>query len=108
MAEARAIGDLAELTQAHQAPRGLWSDAFRRLIRNRLAMAALILLSVLAFLAIAGNTVGWVQRYDPTYQDYSVVKTGPSWITFFGTANLGRDNWARGLEGLLSWPQVGF
>ena len=108
MAEARVISVYGELAEAAGPPRGLWSDAFRRLIRNRLAMAALILLSVLAVLAIAGNTVGWVQRYDPTYQDYSVEKTCPSWDHFFGTDNLGRDNWARVLEGLLISLQVGF
>src|SRR3989304_1329300 len=108
MAEARAIPGLEELAEAAGPPRGLWSDAFRRLIRNRLAMPALILLSVLAVLAIAGNTIDWVQRYEPTYQDYSVVKTGPSWDHFFGTDNLGRDNWARVLEGLLISLQVGF
>src|SRR3990172_9240157 len=108
MAEARAIGVYAELAEAAGPPRGLWSDAFRRLVRNRLAMAALVLLTVLAVLAVAGNTVGWVQRYDPTFQDYSVVKTGPSWDHFFGTDNLGRDNWSRVLEGLLISLQVGF
>src|SRR3972149_7693355 len=80
MAEAEALAsieDFAEVAAGRE--RGLWSDAYRRLIRNRLAMAGLIVLAVLAVLAIAGNTIDWVQRYDPTFQDYAVVKTGPSW-----------------------------
>ena len=88
--------------------RGLWSDAWHRLIRNRFAMVALILLSVLIVLAIAGNYVHAVQRYDPTDQDYSVVRTPPTWDHFFGTDNLGRDNWARVLQGLLISLEVGF
>jgi hypothetical protein len=35
--------------------RGLWSDAFRRLSRNRLAVAALIFIVVLAVLAVAAD-----------------------------------------------------
>src|SRR3990172_4191605 len=109
MAEAEALASIEDFAEVAAGPeRGLWSDAYRRLIRNRLAMAGLIVLSVLAVLAIAGNTIDWVQRYDPTFQDYSVVKTGPSWDHFFGTDNLGRDNWARVLEGLLISLQVGF
>ena len=107
MAEAEAITAYEGLTVAAGRTRGLWSDAFRRLISNRLAMAALVVLSVLAALAIAGNTIDWVQRYEPTYQDYTVIRTGPSWDHFFGTDNLGRDSWARVLEGLLISLQVG-
>ncbi|MEE8346591.1 MAG: ABC transporter permease [Dehalococcoidia bacterium] len=108
MTEADALAPIEGLEEAaagHE--RGLWSDAFRRLIRNRLAMGALIVLAVLGVLAVTGNTIGWVQRYDPTYQDYSALKEGPSWGHFFGTDNLGRDNWARVLEGLLISLQVG-
>src|SRR3990172_1596124 len=109
MAEAEALASIEDFAEVAAGPeRGLWSDAYRRLIRNRLAMAGLIVLSVLAVLAIAGNTIDWVQRYDPTFQDYSLVKTGPSWDHFFGTDNLGRDNWSRVLEGLLISLQVGF
>ncbi|TMF06681.1 MAG: hypothetical protein E6I38_10065, partial [Chloroflexi bacterium] len=87
--------------------RGLWSDAFRRLIRNRLAMVALILLSVILVVAIAGNTLSGVQRYSPSAQDYTHVQESPSSHNFFGTDNLGRDTWARVLEGTLISLQVG-
>ncbi len=108
MAEAEAAAHIEEFGEiAIRRERGLWSDAFRRLIRNRLAMAALVALVLIAALAIAGNTAGWVQRYDPAFQDYSAVKVGPSWDHFFGTDNLGRDTWARVLQGLLISLQVG-
>jgi len=87
--------------------RGLWSDAFYRLIRNRLAMAALVLLTVIAVLAVLGNSVDLVRRYDPRSQDYSVLQVSPSASHFFGTDNLGRDNWSRVLQGTLISLEVG-
>jgi len=88
--------------------RGLWSDAFRRLIRNRFALVALILLSAIVVLAVLGNYVDAVQRYDPRVQDHSQLRAGPSTEHFFGTDNLGRDNWSRVLQGLLISLEVGF
>jgi len=109
MADAGAVGRLEELEEAAtRRERGLWSDAFRRLIRNRLAMGALIVLVLLGVLAVAGNTIDWVQRYDPAFDyDRSALKEGPSLDHFFGTDNLGRDNWSRVLQGLLISLQVG-
>lgn len=108
MAEAEYVSELALEEAAARRERGLWSDAFRRLIRNRLAMLALIALAVVAALAIAGNYVDAVQRYEPETQDYSALHTGPSGDHFFGTDNLGRDNWARVLQGTLISLEVGF
>src|SRR3970282_1452025 len=87
----------AEISVAEELPRrerGLWSDAFRRLIRNRLAMLALLVLAVIVVVTLAGNYVGAVQRYDPRTQDYSVLHEGPSADHFFGTAGLGGENCA--------------
>ena len=108
MAEAEA-GSQAEVPEevAPQRERGLWSDAFRRLIRNRLAMAGLILLAIIFGLAFLGNNTGLVQRYDPRVQDYDVVHTSPSQDHFFGTDNMGRDNWSRVLQGTWISLQVG-
>jgi len=88
--------------------RGLWSDAFRRLIRNRFALIALVLLCAIVVLAVLGNYVDAVQRYDPRVQDHSQLRAGPSTEHFFGTDNLGRDNWSRVLQGLLISLEVGF
>lgn len=87
--------------------RGLWSDAFRRLVQNRFAIAALVVLVAVAIVALLGNNVDLVRRYDPRVQDYSAVQEGPSWSHFFGTDQLGRDNWSRVLQGTLISLQVG-
>src|SRR3990172_7289971 len=110
MAEARAVPTSDELQSdvLRQRERGLWSDAFRRLIRNRLSVAALVLLSSLIILVILGNYVDAIQRYEPSDQDYTAIQEGPSWDHFFGTDNLGRDQWSRVLEGMLISLQVGF
>jgi len=105
----------AEAASVREAPaefevrreRGLWSDAFHRLTRNRLAMVALILLIAIAVVTILGNYTHTVQRYRPSAQDYDVLNQGPSIDHFFGTDSLGRDNWARVLEGTLISLQVG-
>ncbi len=108
MAQAQIAADLALEELAARPQRGLWSDAFRRLIRNRMAMVALIVLFVVLTLAVLGNTLSSVQRYSPSQdQDYARLQEGPSTGHFFGTDNLGRDTWARVLEGTLISLQVG-
>ena len=108
MAEAEAVSRLESLEEVGpRRERGLWSDAFRRLIRNRLAMAGLILLLIIGTLTFLGNYTHLVQRYDPRVQDYDVVQTGPSLDHFFGTDQLGRDNWSRVLQGAWISLQVG-
>lgn len=110
MADARAVPTIDELQAevSRQRERGLWSDAFRRLMRNRLSVAALILLTALITLIIFGNYVDAIQRYEPSDQDYTAIQEGPSWDHFFGTDNLGRDQWSRVMEGMLISLQVGF
>ncbi len=109
MAEAEAVSALDALADfAPRRQRGLWSDAFFRLTRNRLAMVALILLATLVMLALLGNNVDAIRRYSPREQDTDVLLSGPSWSHFFGTDNLGRDNWSRVLQGTLISLQVGF
>jgi oligopeptide transport system permease protein len=108
MAEAETVSRLeAPEEVVPQRERGLWSDAFRRLIRNRLAMAGLILLAVIAALAFLGNHTDLVQRYDPRVHDYDVIHAAPSADHFFGTDKFGRDNWSRVLQGIWISLQVG-
>ena len=88
--------------------RGLWGDAYYRLTRNRLAMAALVLLIAIAALTAAAANIHAVQRYDPYMdQDYEHLQEGPTLTHFFGTDNLGRDNWARVLAGVSISLQIG-
>jgi oligopeptide transport system permease protein len=87
---------------------GLWGDAFRRLRRNRLAVFGAIVLVALIVLAFSAEFVHAIERYDPFYdQDYDALLKGPSSAHYFGTDNLGRDNWARVLEGVRVSLQIG-
>lgn len=108
MTEARALPAAEPLEPALvRRERGLWSDAFRRMARNRLALLGAIVLISMIILALLGNYTDVVQRYRPSYQDYTARQEGPSLDHFFGTDNLGRDNWARVLEGVWISLQVG-
>jgi len=107
MARAETI-ELSFEEAAQRPERGLWSDAFRRLRRNRLALAGLFVVGAILILAVLANMVDTVQRYDPAFdQDYSRIHQGPTVDHFFGTDSLGRDNWARVLQGTLISLQVG-
>jgi len=64
--------------------RGLWSDAFYRLTRNRLAMVAMVLLVVITIVTVLGNYTHVVQRYRPSEQNYDVLNQAPSMDHFFG------------------------
>jgi oligopeptide transport system permease protein len=87
--------------------RGLWSDAFRALRRNRLAIVAAVVIVVVALLAVSTSFTHAISRYDPYDQVYTHIQEGPSWAHFFGTDNLGRDNWSRVLTGVEISLQIG-
>jgi len=75
----------------------LWSDAVRRLRRNRMAVAsgwALVLISAVCFLA------PWIPGLaDPNGAQFELGVTGPSWAHWMGTDLLGRDMFARVIYG---------
>jgi len=109
MAQVEAVSGFEQWQEfAPRRQRGLWSDAFFRLTRNRFAMVALLVLVALIALALVGNNVHSVQRYSPREQNTDTLLAGPSGSHFFGTDNLGRDNWSRVLQGTLISLQVGF
>jgi oligopeptide transport system permease protein len=100
MAQAESIPALEAVGAAREGrQRGLWSDAFHRLSRNRLAMVGLVFVTVILILAITGNYVDAVQRYDPRVQEFERLQD-PNRDHWFGTDQLGRDNWSRVLQGL--------
>jgi oligopeptide transport system permease protein len=110
MAEARAIPQLEALEEeaALRRQRGLWSDAFHRMTRNRLAMVALVVLTAVIVVTVLGNVAGdSVRRYGPADQQYVDRQSGPTVDHFFGTDNLGRDVWSRVLQGMGISLQVG-
>jgi len=82
---------------APAAPRSLWGDAWRRLRRNRLAVAAAVFLLVMSTIAALAPWLPWLA--DPALQDLAKGAAGPSLRHWFGTDELGRDLFARVLYG---------
>lgn len=72
----------------------LWLDAWRRFTRDRLALAGGIVLAVLA-LAAAGAPL--LTRYAPNEVDLKQLDAAPSASHWFGTDDLGRDEFSRAL-----------
>jgi len=87
--------------------RGLWGQAFDRLIRNRLALASAVILIVILAVSLLAEVSMTVQRHDPATPDFSASELGPSSEHWLGTDKLGRDLWARLLQGTLFSLKVG-
>jgi oligopeptide transport system permease protein len=92
------------VTRAH---RGLWTDAWRRMIKNRLAMVSLVVLTVIVAVAFIAPRVPAIERHDPAQIAGTEKFLGPSAEHWFGTDQLGRDTWARTLEGVRNSIQIG-
>jgi oligopeptide transport system permease protein len=78
-------------------PRSLWSDAWARLQRNRMAVAAGMFLIVMSAIAAFAPWLPGVP--DPALQDLAKGASPPSIQHIFGTDELGRDLFARVLHG---------
>jgi len=80
------------------AGRSLWADAARRLWRNPAAAASLVVLGVVAFLCLAGP---WLAPHPAEALDFERIAAPPALDDghWFGTDNVGRDLFARTLEG---------
>ena len=87
---------------------GLWTMAFHRLAKNRLALVAGGLLLTMIVLAVAAEAVPDVRRYDYNENNYKVIDAEPSGEHFLGTDQLGRDMWSRLLQGTLFSLKIGF
>jgi ABC-type dipeptide/oligopeptide/nickel transport system permease subunit len=96
-----------DMAQAALKSRGLWADAFRRLLRNKGAIFGLFILLLLVFSAIFAQ---WIQRYPQDLQsfkraDWSLPPTAEHWL---GTEpRTGRDVWSRVVNGSVISIQVG-
>ena len=88
--------------------RSLWTDARKRLMGNRAALASAGILAVIALLAWCAPLLS---PYAFDHQDYSIISCAPNWwpdktvfcdaggAHWFGTDNLGRDLFVRVLFG---------
>lgn len=92
--------------------RSLWADARRRFMRNRAAVASLIVLLLIVLFAFFG---GWLAAWDNETVDWSALGTGaatngrPSFATghYFGTDTEGRDLFSRTVQGTRMSLMVG-
>src|ERR1700722_13418405 len=90
---------LAPITAVAAAPRrrvSPWADAWRRFRRHRLALAGIVILSVIIVLVVLGPFWWRVPINDI---DFAATLAGPSWHHPFGTDDLGQDLLARVLYG---------
>ncbi len=87
--------------------RSLWGDAYRRLIRNRFALASAIVLLVILVTAIAADFLPIVSNHDPAETHFSDSESMPSREYWLGTDKLGRDLWARLMQGTLFSLKIG-
>src|SRR6056297_1340502 len=90
----------------------LWSDAWRRLKKNRLAMVCLGLVVLFTLLAVYGEVVYRYHDFKditPSYQktDLDRAYTPPSLRHWMGTDGLGRDVMARLVQGVRIAFKVG-
>ncbi len=90
----------------------LWRDAWRRLLKNKLAVFGLIVVVIVTIASIIGpavikRTFGFTPDYIPT-GDVRLIRSFPpftdpdgkfSWAHPMGTDNAGRDQFARVLQG---------
>jgi oligopeptide transport system permease protein len=83
----------------------LWRSAFRRLAKNKVAVASAIFLGILILLAIVGP---YLLPYSYSEQHHDAVRQRPSWDHLMGTDQLGRDIMARLVFGTRISLTVGF
>jgi len=78
--------------------RSLWQDAWRRLRRNRAALAAMVILGAIVLLVLVGPALS---PWAPDAIDWDHFATPPTLANqhWFGTDSLGRDLFARTLHG---------
>lgn len=81
---------------AEIAVRRPWLQALRALVRNRAALAGLVIITALGLVAVFAPLFS---SYDPAQQNLAVALQRPSWAHPLGTDNLGRDILARIMYG---------
>lgn len=69
-----------------------WQDAWRRLKKNKVAMAGIVLLAVFTLMAIIGP---YMVKFTYNSTNLELLHQTPNKVHWFGTDALGRDLWAR-------------
>ncbi len=82
-----------------------WAEVWKRLIRNKAAIAGMIVILILILTAIFAD---FIAPYHYSTQDLQNVRQAPSSENWFGTDNFGRDIFSRVVYGSRISIQVGF
>ena len=91
------LADLGESGRTSRRQRSLWSDAWRRLIRNKLAVIGLVI--VVLFVVMAAFAPVLAPYGQSEVVDYRLTRAEPSWLFPFGLDQNGRDIFSRLLYG---------
>jgi oligopeptide transport system permease protein len=78
--------------------RSLWADAWRRLLRNKAAVASMVVLTVIALLAVFAPLVA-PHAFDDVFWERIATPPDPAAGFLFGTDGNGRDLFVRTLYG---------
>ena len=89
--------DATAVATGQRKSRGLWSDAWRRLRKNRLAIAGLFIIGVLTLIAILAPFLAPYGYRDVVHSGHT--NAGPGQAGVLGADNLGRDVFSRLLYG---------
>jgi len=84
---------------------GPWREVWKRLKKNRLAMASLVVILLIVLLTILAP---WIIPYSYSKQNASAILQFPSSQHWFGTDNFGRDIFSRVLYGGRYTLTIGF
>ena len=101
-----------KLSQPDIKGRSLWADARKRFVHNKAAFTGLVVLILVTLFAILGE---WLAQFSNDEIDFNVIGQvaelgGPSFANghYFGTDDLGRDLFARVVQGTQISLMVGF
>ena len=106
-------GDLSRITDmAEVKGRSLWADARKRFMRNKAAVASLLVLILITLFSLTGEAIApWTnEEIDFNVIGSADTKGMPSFESghYFGTDDLGRDLFARTAQGTRVSLMVGF
>lgn len=91
----------------HTKQRGLWAQAWQRLLHNRLAVVSGVILLAILTISILAELIPAVQLHDPAVPDFALIEQNPSWEHPLGTDGLGRDLYARMTQATLFSLKIG-